>query len=186
MKLFLQKHLRAAPKNFSRGAVDFSGMKNRGEPELAPAFPGNSYGEKPCLYFAVLRRRRTIAATPEMPVPSRIIVAGSGTVVCDAPVIWPVTETVWPGSIEMSLTLKLKEPVPQVVWPAEGGCASGFGSQFVSLKVKVTGVLSKSTKTPPVLSLRTVPVMVAVNVAVFEPLMPCGAVNVTWSVKGVL
>src|SRR5205085_11877606 len=120
-------------------------------------------------YFADLRRRRTVAAMPEMPVPSRIIVAGSGTVLCCAPVIWPVSETVWPGSIETSLTLKKNEPLPQVVWPAEGGCASGLGSQFGSLKVKRSGVLLKSMNTPPVLSLRTVPVMVAGNVAESEP-----------------
>jgi len=105
---------------------------------------------------------------------------------CWARVIWPLSETVWPGSMLTSFTEKLKEPNPQVVWPAEGGWASGLGSQLGSLNVKRIGVLLKSTSTPPVLSERTVPVIVAVKVVLLEPLMPCGAVKVTCKVKGVL
>src|SRR5215207_5242661 len=115
MKLFLQKNLCRGEKNFREGRAAFLERKTGASLNSPRHFPETLYGEKPRLYFAVLRRRRTIAATPEMPVPSRIIVAGSGTVVCDAPVIWPVTETVWPGSIAMSLMLKLNEPTPQVV-----------------------------------------------------------------------
>src|SRR5215213_676490 len=97
-------------KIFFGGAWGFSGKKNRGEFRLAPAFPGNSYGEKPCLYFAVLRRRRTTAATPEMPVPSRIIVAGSGTVDCE-PVNPAVRLAVWPDCTNRLANVNVKEPV---------------------------------------------------------------------------
>ena len=122
---------------------------------------------------------------PVRPVPNKSKVAGSGTAVCCALVICPVSATVLPGSMETSLTLKTKEPTPQVVcWP--GMPPLGSGSQFGSLKVNKSGVLLKSTNTPPMLSLTTVPVTIAEKVAELEPLMPWGAVKVTKSVKGVL
>lgn len=131
-------------------------------------------------------RRLNLAAIPVNPLPSKNKVAGSGTaLLCWAAVICPVNGTMLPGSIATSLTLKTKEPLPQVVcWP--GIPPVGSCSQFVSLNVKTRGVLLKSIKTPPMLSLVTVPVMVAVKVVWFEPLMPWGAVKVTWSVNGVL
>src|SRR5438874_1164236 len=113
------------------------------------------------------------------------MLAGSGTADCCAPVICPVNETVWPGSIATSFTLIENDPAPQVVVPAAGGWASGFGSQFVSVKVNINGVLSKSMNTPPVLSLLTVPVTFAMNDDEFEPFIPCGAVKVICNVKGI-
>ena len=183
MELFLQKNLNSR-KNFLGGGRSFMEGKAGSSVCSTRLFRETLFhGGEESFYFACrLRRRRTPAAMPEMPVPSRSIVAGSGTVVCCAPVIEPVSEAVWPGSIGKSMTLKKNEPVPQVV------CCPGtvVAPQVVSLKVNSCGVLLKSIKMPPSSAALTVPVTVAVKVAVLEPLMPCGAVNVTCSVNVVL
>ena len=69
---------------------------------------------------------------------------------------------------------------------SDGGQTWVVAWQLGSLKVNRIGVLLKSSITPPTLSLITVPVTVAVNVAWLLPVMPCGATKVTWRVKLVL
>ena len=88
---------------------------------------------------ALLRSLRSFAPIPNNPVPSRTIVAGSGTddCVCWSAVMLSESALVLPAITETSFTLKLNEPFTS--W----FCA------FMNENVNVTGALSKCPDTPP-------------------------------------
>ena len=107
------------------------------------------------------------AATPASPVPSRSIVAGSGT----AAAVWlpvrpAVRLAVSPDWMKTSGSLMEKVPLP------------------LSLeKVNVCIGLLKTMLIPPTLGVEIVPETVAVNVVAWPPLTPDGVVKVKLSVK---
>ena len=92
------------------------------------------------------------------------MLAGSGTAVWLAPVMTALMSLDEFGSKDRSFTLRKNEPVAVPL-----------------VNVKSWGVLLKSIKTPPELSLSTDPMRVAIKTVLLPPVRPGGAVKLTRS-----
>src|SRR5215213_2868480 len=113
MRFVLQKNLKLSENIFSGVRQGVYGRKKPGRACARPGFSGTLVPEQEEVYFCEfrLRRLRAAAAMPVRPVPSRTIVAGSGTVVCCAPVIPAVNSAVLPDWTWTSSIDRVNEPV---------------------------------------------------------------------------